>query len=124
MHDGVHTPVLDWLHWIRGHQQVEPDPEMNHRKSFASTTESSASEISHARSASTASSGIFSNKVLSWQPTSTATSGTPEERLHVNTDSFQFIPLPLFKRADSNASGSLGSSGSVAPSGVSISQPR
>ncbi|KAK2033193.1 hypothetical protein LX32DRAFT_635603 [Colletotrichum zoysiae] len=124
MQDSVHTPVLDWLHWIRGHQQVEPDPEMNHRKSFASTTDSAPSEISHARSASTASSGVFSHKVLSLQPPSTTPCETPEEGLHADADSFQYIPMPLFKRADSNAGGSSGSSGSVAPSGVSITQPR
>ncbi|KZL82498.1 hypothetical protein CI238_03143 [Colletotrichum incanum] len=89
MPDGLHTPILDWLNWIRGHQQVEPDPEMNHRKSFASTTESSTSEGSGTSSVSTASSGVFSPTLLSWHAPANTPSVTPE--------TFQYIPLPLFR---------------------------
>ncbi|KAK1988193.1 hypothetical protein LZ30DRAFT_65122 [Colletotrichum cereale] len=119
MPEGIHTPVLDWLHWIRGHQQVEPDPEMNHRKSFASTTESSVSEVSDVRSTSTASSGVFSPTLHSWQPPTSTPCATPEDRL--NTDPFQYIPLPLFKRASSNLSGSPStiSPSTISPSTVS-----
>ncbi|KAK1965982.1 hypothetical protein LY78DRAFT_693083 [Colletotrichum sublineola] len=115
MPEGAHTPVLDWLQWIRGHQQVEPDPEMNHRKSFAST-ESSVSEASHTRSASTASSGVFSPTVPSWQPPMTTPCAIPENRQH--TDPFQYIPLPLFKGANSSSESNVGSSGSITPGGA------
>ncbi|KZL75330.1 hypothetical protein CT0861_11397 [Colletotrichum tofieldiae] len=94
MPEGLHTPILDWLNWIRGHQQVEPDPEMNHRKSFASTTESSASDGSGTSSASTASSGVFSPTLMSWHPPANTPCVTPE--------TFQYIPLPLFRSPSSN----------------------
>ncbi|GJC87985.1 hypothetical protein ColLi_10823 [Colletotrichum liriopes] len=94
MPEGLHTPILDWLNWIRGHQQVEPDPEMNHRKSFASTTESSTSDGSGNSSASTASSGVFSPTLMSWHPPANTPCVTPE--------TFQYIPLPLFRSPSSN----------------------
>ncbi|KAL2882807.1 hypothetical protein SGCOL_002019 [Colletotrichum sp. CLE4] len=104
MPDGLHTPILDWLHWIRGHQQVEPDPEMNHRKSFASTTESSISETSVA---STASSGVFSPTLLSYHP--------PANTPSIATDTMQYLPLPLFKKraSDVNSEVTMEPSGTV-----------
>ncbi|KAG7039084.1 hypothetical protein JMJ77_0003368 [Colletotrichum scovillei] len=104
MPEGLHTPILDWLHWIRGHQQVEPDPEMNHRKSFASTTESSISETSVA---STASSGVFSPTLLSYHP--------PANTPSVTTETIQYLPLPLFKKraSDSNSEVTVEASGTV-----------
>ncbi|OHF00997.1 hypothetical protein CORC01_03825 [Colletotrichum orchidophilum] len=104
MPEGLHTPILDWLHWIRGHQQVEPDPEMNHRKSFASTTESSISETSVA---STASSDVFSPTLLSYHPPATTPSITPE--------TFQYLPLPLFnkRRSDVQSEVTMEASGTI-----------
>ncbi|GJD01135.1 hypothetical protein ColKHC_09960 [Colletotrichum higginsianum] len=115
MGDGLHTPVLDWLNWIRGHQQAEPDPEMNHRKSFASTTETLSSDggggggggdggggrgggyegVETASKASTASSGVFSPTLHSWHPQA---SGAP----NVTPETFQYLPLPLFRRPSSS----------------------
>lgn len=104
MPEGLHTPILDWLQWIRGHQQVEPDPEMNHRKSFASTTASSISETSVA---STASSGVFSPTLLSYHP--------PANTPSVTTDTIQYLPLPLFKKraSDNNSEVTVEASGTV-----------
>ncbi|KAJ0138161.1 hypothetical protein CTA2_1940 [Colletotrichum tanaceti] len=131
MGEGLHTPILDWLNWIRGHQQAEPDPEMNHRKSFASTTETLSSDghggrggdrgggrggglegAEMASSASTASSGVFSPTLHSWHPRgSVARNVTPE--------TFQFLPLPLFRRPSSSEGRRSETSG-----GVSVRIPK
>ncbi|KAL0933970.1 uncharacterized protein CTRU02_210769 [Colletotrichum truncatum] len=82
MPEGLHTPILDWLHWIRGNQS-EGDPEMNHRKSFVSVSESSISE------GSLASSGVFSPTLLSWPPPDNDASPV------INHAAFAYLPMPL-----------------------------
>ncbi|KAK1990899.1 hypothetical protein LX36DRAFT_753910 [Colletotrichum falcatum] len=120
--EGSHTPVLDWLHWIRGHQQIEPDPEMNHRKSFASTTESCVTGHSRTRSASTASSGVFSSRARSGQPLTVTPSVTPEGRIATQgrmvRDAVQYINLRHLERANGPGDAGPGAPGSVPQSAV------
>ncbi|KAF6814083.1 hypothetical protein CMUS01_12718 [Colletotrichum musicola] len=98
MPEGLHTPILDWLHWIRGSQSVGGDPEMNHRKSFASTAESSTSSSSSACEGSIASSGVFSPTLLSWPPPASDAPPVPD------LEALAFLPVPpSFKRQSSNA---------------------
>ncbi|TEA11241.1 hypothetical protein C8034_v007704 [Colletotrichum sidae] len=101
MPDGLHTPILDWLHWIRGHQSDGGgDPESNHRKSIASLTESAVSE------GSIASSGVLSPTLLSWpqQDGNTTTTATTTTRVSVmRARGLTFVPiLPPEKRQSSN----------------------
>lgn len=95
--EGLHTPILDWLHWIRGSQSVGGDPEMNHRKSFASTAETISSSSS-ACEGSIASSGVFSPTLLSWPPPASDAPPVPD------LEALAFLPMPpSFKRQSSNA---------------------
>ncbi|TDZ16835.1 hypothetical protein Cob_v010279 [Colletotrichum orbiculare MAFF 240422] len=100
MPDGLHTPILDWLHWIRGHQSDGGgDPESNHRKSIASLTESAVSE------GSIASSGVLSPTLLSWpqQDGNTTTTTTTTRVSVMRARGLTFVPiLPPGKRQSSN----------------------
>ncbi|TDZ33511.1 hypothetical protein CTRI78_v011670 [Colletotrichum trifolii] len=103
MPDGLHTPILDWLHWIRGHQSDGGgDPESNHRKSIASLTESAVSE------GSIASSGVLSPTLLSWPQqqdgnTTTTTTTTTTRVSVMRARGLTFVPiLPPGKRQSSN----------------------
>ncbi|KAK1852804.1 hypothetical protein CCHR01_04545 [Colletotrichum chrysophilum] len=104
MPEGLHTPILDWLNWIRGNQSENGDPEFNHRKSIASS-ESSLSEVG-----SIASSGVFSPTLLSWPPPA---EGAPPMIDPDALEALRYLPMPLqLKRESSNGETFVEPSGS------------